>query len=29
MKKLHEITYKIFIGTFVFALTVVIASALI
>ena len=29
MQKLHEITYKIFIGTFVFAIMVVIINALI
>lgn len=29
MQKLHDITYKLFIGTFVFAITIVIISALI
>lgn len=28
MKKLHEITYKMFIGTFIFAITVVIIDVL-
>jgi len=29
MKKIHEVTYKMFISTFIFAITVVIMSALI
>ena len=29
MKKLHEITYKIFVGTFIFAIAIVLADVLI